>query len=152
MAPTNTYSSKSTTAGDAAVGGLFHGLVAGLAMAAYIVLIGLLQGIGPVMIWTRLGGALENPVSGLLAHLAVSGVYGVIWGLIWWPIHRRLPQLPAWLGGLVYGLLLLVIAQAAVAALNPLLMDIGLAHRAVAHLVYGLVLGLLTARSQASQN
>ena len=152
MAPTNTYSSKSTTAGDAAVGGLFHGLVAGLAMAAYIVLVGLLQGIGPVMIWTRLGGALENPVSGLLAHLAVSGVYGVIWGLIWWPIHGRLPQLPAWLGGLVYGLLLLVIAQAAVAALNPLLMDIGLAHRAVAHLVYGLVLGLLTARSQASQN
>jgi len=35
----------------------------------------------------------------------------------------------------------------AVAALNPLLMDIGLAHRAVAHLLYGLVLGLLTARS-----
>ena len=147
MASTNTVSTKSTTAGDAAVGGLFHGLVAGLVMAAYIALAGLLQGIGPLAIWTRLGGALDSPVSGLLAHLAVSGVYGVVWGLSWRPVHNMVPRLPAWLVGLVYGLILLVVAQLAVAALNPLLMDIGLAHRAVAHLLYGLVLGLLTARS-----
>ncbi|MEZ4766879.1 MAG: hypothetical protein R2844_00425 [Caldilineales bacterium] len=152
MASTDTFSSKRTTAGDAAVGGLFHGLVAGLAMAVYIVLAGLMQGIGPVMIWTRLGGALDNPVSGLLAHLAVSGVYGVVWGLLWRPLHSRLSRIPAWAAGLVYGLVLMVIAQAAVAALNPLLMDIGLAHRLVAHLVYGLVLGLLTARSQTARN
>ena len=44
MASTNTYSSKTSTAGDAAVGGLFHGLVAGLVMAAYIALAGLLIG------------------------------------------------------------------------------------------------------------
>ena len=147
MASTNTVSTKSTTAGDAAVGGLFHGLVAGLVMAAYIALAGLLQGIGPLAIWTRLGGALDSPVSGLLAHLAVSGVYGVVWGLLWRPVHNMVPRLPAWLVGLVYGLILLVVAQLAVAALNPLLMDIGLAHRAVAHLLYGLVLGLLTGRS-----
>jgi len=49
--------------------------------------------------------------------------------------------------GLIYGLALLLVAQLALAALNPLLMDIGLAHRSAAHLVYGLVLGLLTARS-----
>lgn len=147
MASTNTYSSKTSTAGDAAVGGLFHGLVAGLVMAAYIALAGLLQGIGPLMIWTRLGGVLENPVSGLLAHLAVSGVYGVVWGLLWRPLHSRTSRIPAWAAGLVYGLVLLVVAQLAVAALNPLLMDIGMAHRTAAHLVYGLVLGLLTARS-----
>ena len=119
----------------------------GWSRALYIALAGLLQGIGPLAIWTRLGGALDSPVSGLLAHLAVSGVYGVVWGLLWRPVHNMVPRLPAWLVGLVYGLILLVVAQLAVAALNPLLMDIGLAHRAVAHLLYGLVLGLLTARS-----
>ena len=147
MASTNTVSTKTSTTGDAAVGGLFHGLVAGLAMAAYIAVVGLLQGIGPLAIWSRLGGTLENPLTGLLAHLAVSGVYGVIWGLLWRPLHRRLPQVPAWLAGLVFGLILMMIAQVAVATLNPLLMDIGLAHRAGAHLIYGLVLGLLTGRS-----
>lgn len=146
MASTNTISTKSTTAGDAAVGGLFSGLIAGLVMAAYIVAAGLLQSIGPLAIWARLGGTLDNPLTGLLAHLAVSGVYGVVWGLFWRPLHSRVPRLPAWLAGLIYGVILLVVAQAAAAALNPLLMDIGLAHRAVAHLVYGLTLGLLTAR------
>lgn len=147
MASTNTVSGKTSTAGDAAVGGLFHGLVAGLAMAATIAASGLMQGIGLLAIWTRLAAIQENPISGLLAHLAVSGVYGVIWALLWRPLHSRLPQTPAWAAGLVYGLILLLVAQVAAAALNPLLMDIGLASQTAAHLIYGLVLGLLTARS-----
>lgn len=151
MAPTNTYSSKSTTAGDAAVGAFPRaGRRAGHG-GLYRV------GWSAARHWP--GDDLDT--AGRCAGkpgVRFVGASGRQWGL-WRDLGADLvadppqaPQLPAWLGGLVYGLLLLVIAQAAVAALNPLLMDIGLAHRAVAHLVYGLVLGLLTARSQASQN
>ena len=103
MAPKNPYSSKTSTAGDAAVGGLFHGLVAGLVMAAYIALAGLLQGIGPLMIWTRLGGALDSPLSGLLAHLAGRGVYGVVGGLLLRPPPGLGPALPARAAGRGHG-------------------------------------------------
>ncbi|HSN77046.1 MAG TPA: hypothetical protein VL334_18395, partial [Anaerolineae bacterium] len=102
------------SAGDAAVAGLLRGLTAGLAMAAFLVAAGLLSGQGPadtLAAFTLSGQALaSNALTGLLGHLAVAGVYGLIWGLAWRVIGGRM-AIPAWLGGLVYGLLLWGVSQ-----------------------------------------
>lgn len=146
MDSTKSVSSSTSNAGDAAVGGLFQGLLAGLVMAGYLLIASLLQGIGPGELWSRFAGPPSSPWTGVLTHLAVSAIYGVIWGLLWRLLHRMLPRVPAWVAGPVYGLVLLLIAQAAISTLYPLMMDIGVVHRTVAHLIYGLVLGFLTAR------
>lgn len=154
MSSTNSTSAKTSAldTGDAAVTGLFYGLAAGLAMGVYLVLAALSQGVGVIELWSSFAGVLSNPLFGFAGHLAVSAVYGLVWGLLWRTLHRWLPHLPAWVAGLGYGLALLAIAQTAVIALNPLLMGIGLSHRLVAHLVYGLALGILTTRSKQIQS
>ena len=138
------------TAGDAAVEGLLAGAAAGMAMAAYLVVIGLVGGEGPAVVLARFDPAKEGaPLIGAVVHLAVSAVYGLLFGLIYRLIGRgRLAGRAAGaLMGLVYGLALLVVAQglALISAGIPL-REISAVHFAIAHLVYGLVLGWLVAR------
>ncbi len=142
-----TNTSKTSTTGDAAVGGLLYGLLAGLMMAAYLLLAVWLRGIDLAAL-SGAAGPLASPLSGLLAHLAVSAVYGIVWGLLWQPLHRWVPALPAWVAGLGYGLLLTLVSQLAATTLQPFLANIGLVHWLVAHLVYGGVLGWLTGRAE----
>jgi hypothetical protein len=138
---------RETTAGDAAVDGLLAGGMAGVLMAVYLTVAGLTWGDG---IGATLGrfdpGGTANPVVGVIAHLAVSGVYGALFGVGWRLASRaRLwPRLLAyaWPGGLAYGLALWGLAAAvflpgaasALRAIPPL-------HFTVAHIVYGLALG-----------
>jgi hypothetical protein len=87
-------------------------------------------------------------LSGALTHLAVASVYGILFGLIWWALRRGLRvAVPAWLAGALYGLALLAVAQAVVlpSAGSPLA-EIPTLHFALAHLVYGVVLGWLSER------
>ena len=104
------------TAGDAAVDGLLAGAAAGIAMAAYLVVIGLVAGEGPAVVLARFdpsGAGAASPLIGALMHLAVSAVYGLLFGLIYRLIGRgRLAGRAAGaLMGLVYGLALLLVAQ-----------------------------------------
>jgi hypothetical protein len=135
-----------TTAGDAAVSGLLHGLAAGLAMGAYLVVANLLAG-QPLPAALRLFALPSEslgPLAALLGHLAVAGVYGLVWGVLWWFVAGQLP-VPALLAGPVYGLLLFAIAQLALSAAGTTPSP-GWLNLVVAHVLYGLVLGWFSRR------
>ena len=89
---------KNITIGDAAVNGLCSGVIAGVVMAAYLVMVGRVAGEGSGLV---LGGFDPNeaaaPLGGGLMHLAVASVYGALFGLIGWLTARIRPfgRLPA---------------------------------------------------------
>lgn len=134
-----THSSIST--GEAAVDGLLNGLLAGLAMLAFLLVAGLLTG-GPTLQtlqslgWER-GSA---PFAGVFAHLAVACFYGLLWGPIWRWLHRH-SALPGWMLGTGYGILLFALAQSLVQTLPPPLQVLNGSLLLAAHSVYGFVLG-----------
>jgi hypothetical protein len=132
---------------DATLDGLFGGLAGGVAMAAFLVAWGLIMGSGPGAV-LGLFDPREHGValSGALTHLAIASVYGILFGLIWWALRRGLRLgVPVWLAGAVYGLALLLVAKAVVlpAAGSPLA-EIPTLHFAIAHLIYGVVLGYVS--------
>jgi hypothetical protein len=134
---------------DAALDGLFGGLAAGVAMAVYLVAWSLMSGLGPGVVLRMFDPDQRNvAVLGALTHLAVASVYGILFGLIVWALGRGLRRgMPAWLAGVVYGLLLLLIAKAVVLpATGSSLAEIPTLHFAVAHVIYGAVLGFLSER------
>lgn len=149
MSTSNSARSRPASVGDAAVGGLLHGLAAGLAMAAFLVVAGLFHGQTPVN--TLAAFAVDGQplasgaLTGLLGHLATSGVYGLIWGL-GWRLIGSCTSVATWLGGLIYGVLLWGIAQPLIHSLGSSLTQIAPWALLGAHLVYGLVLGFLSGR------
>lgn len=140
---------KST--GETAVDGLMAGMVAGLAMALVLALGGLFSGRQPLVTLGYFDPArVSNWLTGLLAHLAVSAIYGVVFTLllrlVGWIRPSLLSQI--WLWGLGYGLLLYGLASGVVftAVANPLT-QITAWQMGAAHLLYGLVLGLRLAKN-----
>ena len=136
--------------GDMAVDGLLAGILGGLAMAVYLVLSSFLNGASPAVTLGRFDPSLQGVwLPGVLAHLAVSAVYGVIFALLFalpirrWPALRRF----GWLVGLAYGLILMALAQGVLlpATGSPLL-QMGAIHLALAHALYGVVLGYEVSR------
>lgn len=134
--------------GDAAVDGLFAGLGAGLVMAAYLVLAGLLNGQGPALVLARFS-TTENatPWQGLLSHLAVSSMYGMVFGLLLFALLRHAHPERIWLAGALYGLLLFFVAEFVIlpGTGSPLGETPGF-HLAAAHLLYGLAIGIFSSR------
>jgi hypothetical protein len=138
--------------GDAAVDGLLAGGAAGVVMAAYLLAAGLWSGQGWQAILAQFDPqAQPQPWTGALAHLAVAAVYGAGFGMAWrlWP--ARWPRPPVWAAGLVYGLILLGLALAAVNAQGggAWLAQSGPVQIGVAHALYGLALGTLMRRMKA---
>ena len=135
--------------GDTAVDGLLAGLVAGMGMAVYLLLTGLLMGRGLAEVFGLFDPAQAgNGLMGMLAHLAVSGIYGVFFALVMMGLSKVWPSiLPmGWLVGLVYGLLLFGAARGLLltAVDSPILepqLRLTAVHFGIAHGVYGLVLG-----------
>jgi len=123
--------------GNRAVDGLLYGLVGGIAMILFLIVMGMIDESGFSEILGRFSPSGDgNPVVGAFAHLAVSGIYGAIFGILLLPLGNRVP---AWAAGLVYGLILFGIAQLAftsrtLAEFNPVSF-------AIAHLIYGGVTG-----------
>jgi len=132
--------------GDTAVDGLVAGLPAGLAMAIVLALAGLLSGT-PLLVTLGYFDPAQagNWLTGLLAHLAVAAIYGVVFallmGMVDW-IRPSLSRLVVLWGG-VYGLVLLAVAYGVwfTAVASPLA-QIAAWQMAAAHVVYGLGLGL----------
>jgi hypothetical protein len=150
MANSNPLVLEQKTIGDRVVDGLLAGLGAGLTMIAYLVIVGLVMGEGPTVVLGRFNPAGSvSPLSGILLHLAVAGVYGALFGLLRRLLGRRWPRrLPTWLVGLVYGLALLFIAEGILLpGSNSPLQAVEPLHFTLAHVVYGLVLGWLAGRS-----
>jgi hypothetical protein len=149
MAEINTIGYRDISTGDAAVDGLAGGVVGGVLMAVYLEAAGLVMG-------ESLGRMLGrfNPQEGdsllvaFLLHLAVAGVYGILFGILYRAavILRKdlLAPLPSAVLGLVYGILLLVLARGVLLpGAGSTLMEIPLLHFGIAHLIFGISAGLL---------
>jgi hypothetical protein len=144
MAAHNQKTSASTrlSPGDAAVNGLIVGLVAGILMAVYLVLAGLTLGNSPTTTLSQFARNNESPLVGLLTHLAVAAVYGILFSLGWHWVGGRLP-VAVWMAGTLYGFGLWLLASSLlVASAMPQLLSIPPLHFCLAHLVYGLSLGI----------
>lgn len=138
--------------GDAAVDGLLAGVAAGVVMAAYLLVAGLLTGSD----WRALlaqfdPGASASPLTGVLTHLAVSGVYGVVFGLVWRLLGGCVRARPGAVAGLLYGmalwLLASIVSMVSIRAGNAnWLSAIAPLHLGIAHGLYGCTLGWLMAR------
>lgn len=136
---------RNTTVGDAAVDGLLAGIVAGIAMALYLVVVSLF-GEG-VAVLTRFDPNGASPVVGALMHLAVAGVYGAVFGIFFNWIRRF--NLPAWLSGLAFGLALFVVAVTIILpSSRSALVGIPTLHLGMAHAIYGLVIGFVVGRNR----
>jgi hypothetical protein len=141
-----------TSPGDSAVDGLLAGTGAGLLMALYVGAVGRLSG----QAWRDILAQFDpspapSPLTGVVAHLAVAGVYGLVFALAWRWLRRASPRVPGWLAGLAYGLLLWALATVLLrlpAAATPegWLAGVAPVHLAVAHMLYGLALGWLLGR------
>lgn len=152
MTETKGLINKEISASDAAIDGLLSGVVAGLVMAAYIALSGWLTEGDPLAALALFApDPASGPLVGVLAHLAVSGIYGVLFGVVYAGLLRR-PSYnpPAWMHpllGALYGLLLLLAAWTLLLpATGSQLQQIPLLHLAVGHGVYGALLGWLVYR------
>jgi hypothetical protein len=153
MTDTKGIIDREISASDAAIDGLLSGVQAGLVMATYLVLTGWLGGGDPL---ARLSLFAPDPKSGplvgLLAHLAVSAIYGVLFGvgyagLLRRPTYNPSPWLHALIGAL-YGLLLLLAAWTLILpATGSQLQQIPFVHLVIGHLLYGALLGWLLYRS-----
>lgn len=82
------------TTSDAAVDGLLAGIGAAIIMALFLLAAGFLSGDSPAIVLGRFdpleGG---SPLTGLLTHLAVAAIYGLVFGLIFLALVRLRPSL-----------------------------------------------------------
>ena len=135
--------------GNLAVDGLIYGLVSGMAMYLSLATFALISGEAPGTLLEHFSsGALTSPVQGLLSHLAVSAIYGMLFGALIWPVLLRLSpnKIINGLGGLVYAVLLLVLAQIAILpGTGSPLAQLPFWQWALAHGIYGSVLGTMFA-------
>ena len=131
--------------GDMAVDGLLAGLVGGLVMGLFLGLADGLAGRSPLELLAYFDPAQTGSwLAGLLAHLAVSAIYGVGFGLLLGVVGRIRPSLTklTWLWGVGYGLLLWLLGLGVVlTAVGAPLAQIPAWQFGLAHLIYGLVLG-----------
>jgi len=146
MQNTKQLTHEKIRAGDAAVDGLISGIVAGAVMALYLVIAGWLLGTDAGTMLARFDpGEATSPLRGALMHLAVSGVYGIVYALIATRLWRV--RWPGALKGIAYAAILFVVTEGLLLprTQSPLL-AIPWTHFAIAHLLYGATLGVLNAR------
>lgn len=136
---------------DLAVDGLIYGLLSGVAMYLFLAAVSFISRVGPGDLLEHFGvGGLTSPLQGLLGHLAVSAIYGLLFGVLIWPGLRRISTRPivGWIVGLVYAGFLFVLAQLAILPMTDSpLGEIPAWQFALGHAVYGLVLGGMFTRN-----
>jgi hypothetical protein len=139
------FADNQPKSGDAAVAGLLAGLGAGMSMALALVVINWFAGGGAVATFGPFDPAGSgNWVTGLLTHLAVSGIYGMLFAqLMVWGNRAWSPMPRASLAtGLVYsGVLLLLAWLWLLPAANAVLRAQPFLPFALGHAVYGATLG-----------
>ena len=82
--------SKPFELSETAVDGLFGGMLAGLIMETYLTLVGLIAGERLLEAMTQIS-PLDglSPFNSILLHFAVSGVYGILFGMVYPWLFRR---------------------------------------------------------------
>lgn len=127
---------------DQAVDGLLRGLAAGVAMILFLALATALAGRDVVEMLASLAATESaRPFNGVLSHLAVSAVFGIVWGVAA-PLLLRRTTLPLRLWGMLYALPLYSIAQPAILP-GEALVQIPAILFLFGHFTYGVTLGVL---------
>ncbi len=137
----STSHSEQHSFGNAAVNGLLAGAAAGIAMMGYLLLT---SGDAPGDLLNRFTGAgIEaSALTGAVTHLAVSAIYGMIFGLIWRAVHGGHGKIVQVVAGLAYGLALYAVSQwLMLPAVQSPLLELPMPHWGIAHVIYGIVLG-----------
>jgi hypothetical protein len=135
--------------GDAAVDGIIGGLIAGGLMATYLAGYGAAAGHGAAAIMRLFSPGGDQAITGTLLHLGVSSVYGALFGILWNLLFGSSRRVPPWLGGLGYGMILLIFAvNVLLPATNAPLRAIPTTHFGIAHAIYGAMLGWLVSRGR----
>jgi hypothetical protein len=136
---------REKTWGDTAVDGLLAGLVGGLVMSLFLVLAGWFSGGSPLATVGYFDPAQAgNWLTGLLAHVSVSAIYGALLALLLRGMAWIRPSLAKlnWLWGALYGVLLWGLAVELLLTAVPFpLSQIPAWEFGLAHLLYGLVAG-----------
>ena len=132
------------TVGDVAVDGLLSGVVAGVAAALYLVIIGLFSG---ETVHSTLGRfdpqQAGNAILGIFVHLGMSAVYGGLFAVLYRPIRRRMPTSPVLnlVIGLIYGIILMLVAELVFnSGIESALDELSKIQFALFHIIFGLVL------------
>jgi hypothetical protein len=150
-----TFEERAESIGDAAVDGLLSGVVAGVVMGLYLVVVRLIAGESLTAVLQRFDSTgAESPLTGLLLHLAVSGVYGALFAAGYRLIGQLLPVARSkglgrwiWLPGLLYGLVLWLLAVSLLLpTTDSALRQIPALHFMIAHVFYGITLALVLLR------
>ena len=138
---------KNVMVGDAAVDGLLGGVIAGIAMAVYLVVVNLIGGEGfAVLIRFDPNGA--SPLVGTLLHLAVSGVYGAVFGIGSKWMSRFNASM--WVIGILFGAALFALAVLVILPTSrSATAGIPMVHFGIAHAIYGFVLGWIVNRMRS---
>lgn len=146
-ARTNPLKSVHLSLGEMAVDGLIDGLIASLVMALVLLVVGWILGESPADVLTRFDPGQISPWRGALVHLAVGSVYGIGFGLFGSLPARTGLHLPGLVLGLVYGLVLLAVAELVLLpGMRSPLLAVPLWGMGAAHLVYGATIGWLLGR------
>lgn len=143
---------RSTSVGDAAVEGLIYGIAAGLVLVLFVIAFEWLAGVMPLEVLSYFGvDAGAAPWAGLFTHVAVSGIYGVVFGMLALGVARLLgermtPGVRLMLGAL-YGLLIFVVAEWIILPrTSSPLAEMPVWALALGHVLYGVVLAWLVGR------
>lgn len=150
MDKTDTLPENKSDISTLAVDGVIYGVVGGVAMFLSLMALALLSGeaIGVVLERFR-GGGLTSPALGLVGHFGVSAIYGLLFGILIWPVLRRFSsnRISGWIGGIFYAGFLVLLAQIAILpGTNSSLSQIPFWQWALGHGIYGLVLGSMFSR------
>lgn len=146
--------SRTGSVGDAAVEGLLNGIAAGVVMGILIVLMELVLGKAPLDVLSAFDVTNSaSPLVGAFTHLAVAGVYGVVFGLVALVVGRLAGArmtLVLWVAlGALYGMLIFAVAEWFILPrANSILLAVPPGAFAAAHVVYGVVLAWLSRRSK----
>jgi hypothetical protein len=155
MTHTEQIARPNLSAGDAAVDGLVYGALAGIPMAIYAAVAWLLFDPGAGEIFGDFMADRDlSIINTLLLHLAVSSIYGLIFSLGFNGLARLMKTgLSPWVSlnlGMVYGAILLALANLVVLPASAAPLELPLALSLPAHLIYGAALGLLVHRNRFS--
>ncbi len=141
---------KDKKAMDVAIDGFIGGILAGLAMGLVLVVGEWILGITPGTVLGRFSPAdSSQPMTGALVHIAVSSIYGLVFGLLIYPVRKIIRRnLPVWAFGLIYGGILFLLAQSVfLSGIDSSLRAIPAWLFLLGHLVYGGLLGWWVGRN-----
>ncbi len=139
----------SSSTPDVVLDGLFSGLLAGFVMAGTLLLSGSMRGEAITAILSSFSlDPSASPLSGALLHLSMSGIYGMLFGLGWRYLYQHVNLSPSiWWAvflGTTYGILLQLLAWfILLPGSGSPLGEQPFLQLSLAHLLYGLTLGLL---------